>query len=574
MKKKWILAIFFTKVSLCSILGQPASNSMFISPMKIPLNISGGFGEIRTNHIHSGIDFRTGGEIGKTVYASAGGFISRIKIEPGGFGKAIYIDHPEGYTSVYAHLDALRPDIESYVKQKQYENKLFPLDVFPQKTDFVIKQGDSIAYSGNSGGSQGPHLHFEIRETVKQSPIQPLLFKLPVVDTKAPSFYGLTIYPLSKDSRVAGSGRKVNYQIIQAGNDFKPKAGLITVRGPVGIGAEVFDAVDSNASRTGFYMLTLKIDSNLIYKNEIASFAFGESRYINSMIDYAEYMKTRRKITKLFVDPNNKLSVYKTMVNRGEINLQDTLTHDIEITASDAYGNKSNLRFKIKAQSVLTPSDTFDDKCFRYFPFQKENIFSTDSFKLLVPSNALYKDLCLKYSEKPRRQGFNSKIYQVGDSSTPFQFPFEISIKPQGLTLALMEKALVVRLDNNYANSIGGTIEKGFIKGKTYIMGSFAVTLDTTPPRISVAHGFSTYYQRIKKTYIAFRITDNLSGIRDYNGYINGEWALFEYDAKRDLMIHQLDETRFQYNSNTTIRIEVSDSKNNKTTLETKYRPN
>lgn len=547
---------------------------MFISPMKIPLNISGGFGEIRTNHIHSGIDFRTGGEIGKTIVASAGGFISRIKIEPGGFGKAIYIDHPEGYTTVYAHLDALRPDIEAYVRQKQYENKLFPLDVFPQKTDFVIKQGDSIAYSGNSGGSQGPHLHFEIRETVKQSPIQPLLFKFPVTDTKAPSFYGLTVYPLSKESRVAGSSRKVNYQIVPAGKDFKLNTSLISVRGPFGIGTEVFDAVDSNASRTGFYMLTLKIDSNLVYKNEIASFAFGESRYINSMIDYAEYMKNRRKITKLFVDPNNKLSVYKTMVNRGEINLQDTLTHDIEITASDAYGNKSNLRFKVRAQSVLTPSDTVEDKCFRYFPFQKENVFSTDSFKLLVPSNALYKDLCLKYSEKPTRSGFNSKIYQVGDSSTPFQFPFEISIKPQGLTPAQMEKALVVRLDNNYANSIGGTVEKGFIKGKTYIMGSFVVTLDTTPPRITAYRGFSTYYQGIRKTYIAFKITDNLSGIRDYSGFIDGKWALFEYDAKDNLLVHQLDPSRFQYNSNTNIRIEVTDSKNNKSWLETKYKSN
>lgn len=547
---------------------------MFISPMRIPLNISGGFGEIRTNHIHSGIDFRTGGEIGKTIYASAGGFISRIKIEPGGFGKAIYIDHPEGYTTVYAHLDALRPDIEAYTRQKQYENQLFPLDIFPEKTDFVIKQGDSIAYSGNSGGSQGPHLHFEIRETVKQSPIQPLLFKFPVIDTKAPSFYGLTLYPLSKDSRVAGSSRKINYQLLSSGREFKPKADLILVRGPIGIGTEVFDAVDSNASRTGFYMLTLKIDSNLVYKNEIASFAFGESRYINSMIDYAEYMKTRRKITKLFVDPNNKLSVYKTMVNRGEINLQDTLTHDIEISASDAYGNKSNLRFKIKAQSVLTPSDTLDDKCLRYFSFQKENIFSTDSFKLLVPSNALYKDLCLKYSEKPTRPGFNSKIYQVGDSSTPFQFPFEISIKPQGLSPAQMEKALVVRLDNNYANSIGGTVEKGFIKGKTYIMGSFVVTLDTTPPRITAYRGFSTYYQGIKKTYIAFKITDNLSGIRDYSGFIDGKWALFEYDAKDNLLIHQLDPSRFEYSSNTNIRIEVTDSKNNKAWLETKYKSN
>lgn len=571
MKKKWILAIFLTKISFCGIWGQTGNAALFGPPLKTPLNISGGFGEIRTNHIHSGIDFRTGGEIGKTVYASSDGFISRIKIEPGGFGKAIYIDHPEGYTTVYAHLDALRDDITEFVKTKQYENQLFPLDVFPKREDFVIKKGDSIGYSGNSGGSQGPHLHFEIRETVKQSPIQPLLFTFPISDTKAPSFYGLTLYPLNKESRVSGSARKINLQVLAIGREFRPKNELILVRGPIGIGTEVFDAIDSNANRTGFYMLTLKLDSVLIYKNEIASFSFAESRYINSMIDYAEYMKSRRKITKLYVDPNNKLSVYKTLVNRGEINLQDTLVHDVEITALDTYGNKSTLKFKLKAQSVLTPSDTIDDNCFRYFPFQKENLFASDNFRLVVPSNALYKDLCLKYSVKPKQTGYYSSLHQVGDSSIPFQYPFEISIKPEGLTRTLLEKALIVRLDNNYANSIGGAVDKDFIKGKTYIMGTFAVAIDTTPPKITPYRSFSTYYQGIRKTYIAFKIRDNLAGIRDYSGFIDGKWALFEFDAKRDLLIHQIDKSRFQYNSNTSVRIEVSDSKNNKSIFEMKY---
>lgn len=572
MKKKWILGFIFTNISLCGSFGQPTNSALFGPPLKIPLNISGGFGEIRTNHFHSGIDFRTGGEIGKIVISSADGFISRIKIEPGGFGKAIYIDHPEGYTTVYAHLDALRADITDYVRQKQYENQLFPLDVFPKKTDFVIKRGDSIGYSGNSGGSQGPHLHYEIRETVKQSPIQPMLFKFPVVDTRAPSFYSLTVYPLSKQSIVAGANRKTSFQVVPSGRNYTLQNEVITIKGPVGFGTEVFDAIDTNASRTGFYMLTMKIDSTLVYKNEIASFSFAESRSINSMIDYAEYMKTRKKITKLYVDPNNKLSIYKTLVNKGVIDIMDSLVHQVEITARDVYGNKSDLRFKIRFKDTPV-SAALSDTCQQTLPFHKENIFSRDSFRLVVPLNALYNDLCLKYSERPRRVGYHSKIYQAGDSSIPFQFPFEISIKPAGLTPAMMEKAVLVRFDNNNPTSIGGTAEKDYIKGRTYIMGSFAVTLDTTPPRISVSNGFTTYYQGIRKTYIAFRITDNLSGIRDYNGFIDGKWALFEYDAKNNLLIHELDTKRFRYTNNTNIRIEVSDSKNNRAWLETKYKP-
>lgn len=574
MKKKWILGLFFANIYFGTVTGQSSNASMFASPLKIPLSISGGFGEIRTNHIHSGIDFRTGGEIGKTVYSSADGFISRIKIEPGGFGKAIYIDHPEGYTTVYAHLDALRPDIHEYVSQKQYENQLFPLDIFPKKTDFVVKKGDSIAYSGNSGGSQGPHLHYEIRETVKQSPIQPLLFQFPVRDTRAPSFYGLTIYPLSKESKVSGFAGKVRYPVLASGRDFTIKQDVITVHGPVGFGTEVFDAVDTNASRTGFYMLTMKVDSVLLYKNEIASFSFGESRYVNSMIDYAEYMDSRKKITKLYVDPNNKMSIFKSTVNKGVLNYKDTLVHDVEVAAVDAYGNRSNLRFKIRFNNSEHPADGKAGKstCTRTFSFLTENVFENENFRFYVPANALYDDLCFRYSESPKRIGYYSKTYKAGDSSIPFQYPFEISIRPEGLAPALMEKAVVVRLDNNYPNYIGGTIEKGFIKGKTYIMGSFAVTLDTTPPKITVHKGFSTNYQGIKKTYIAFRITDNLTGIREYNGFINGKWALFEYDAKNNLLIHQLDPSRFEYNINTGIKLVVADDKGNTSTLETKYR--
>lgn len=575
MKKKWISGIFFTHIFISSTFSQTTGYPMFTPPLQPPLSISGGYGEIRTNHIHSGMDLRTGGEIGKTVYAAGDGFISRIKVEPGGFGKAIYIDHPNGYTTVYAHLDAFRDDITEYVRKQQYDNQLFPIDVFPKKTDFIIKRGDSIAYSGNSGGSEGPHLHFEIRETVKQSPQQPLLFNIPLTDTKAPSFYSLTAYPLDAVSTVAGKSSKVSFQVTHKNGDFTLNPDrVISFSGNIGFGAEVFDAVDSSAGRTGFYRLMMKVDSTIVYVNEISSFGFSESRYVNSMIDYAEYMKSRKKITKLYVDPNNKLSTFKTLINKGILNIKDTLVHSVEITASDVNNNTSNLSFQIRYQENTSPNPMVSDSCNQYFSYMKENNFTTNNFKLFIPLNALYKDLCLKFSEKPKKIGYFSRIYQVGDSSIPFQFPLEISIKPENLPPALQKKAIVVRLDNNNPNSIGGAVENGYIKGKTYILGNFALTVDTTPPRILPHKGFTTNYQGIKRSYITFRISDNLSGISTYKGFINGKWALFEYDLKNGLLVHQIDESRFQYNTKTNIRIEVSDSKDNTATFETKYRPN
>jgi len=575
MKKSWLLIIILTKISINFIYGQNLTDSLFISPIKIPLKVSGGFGELRSNHIHSGVDFRTNSKIGEPVYASANGFISRIKVEPGGYGKAVYIEHPSGYTTVYAHLDAFREDINAYVRKNQYEVQKFPVDLFPEKNEILIKQGDIIAFSGNSGGSSGPHLHFEFRDTKTQMPIHPFIFKIPVKDTSAPSFYSLEFYPLSGKSKINGRSKKLTSPVIINKRVFLSKLDTIKITGPIGIGTEVFDAIDTGSNKTGYFSLQMDLDSVTIFRNEISSFGFNETRYVNSLIDYREYFNTGKKISKLFIDPNNKLSTYRENINRGIIDISDTLPHKIKITATDVSKNSSTISFIIKLDKKKYPETKITtDTCTRLFSYKTDNSYRTDSFKLYIPDNALYTDYCFKYFTLPQKSGYYSKIYQVKEYDTPFQYPIEISIKPSGISDSLLKKAIIARLDeNNFAYSIGGIFENNFLKAKTYFLGNFTIIIDTIAPKISPLRNFTTEYQGIRKEYIAFKITDNLSGIRIYSGFINDQWALFEYDAKNNLLTHQLDSSRFEYSTETNIKIEVSDLKDNVSSFTTKFKP-
>lgn len=574
MKKRYFILYFLLLQNLFFLKGQPKKDSLFISPLKIPLLITGGFAELRANHIHSGIDLSTKSEIGQPVYAAANGFISRIKVEAGGFGKAVYIDHPSGYTTVYAHLDAFRDDIAEYVRNQQYAVQKFSVDLFPEKDRFIIKQGDSIAFSGNSGGSTGPHLHFEIRDMLSQKPVSPLQFRLPVKDTIAPCIYNVAIYPVSSNSNVFGQARKVIIPVAVKNDSLTlSSSDTILINGNIGIGAEVFDGFNNAATKTGVYRLSLYLDSKLYFQNQLSTFSFSETRYVNSMIDYEEYFNNRKKIIKFFLDPNNKLSTYTYKINNGLLNFNDTIVHAVKIEIQDAYGNSNSLSFFLKQQSLISSitKETMDS-CTQILRYQAKNEFRTDSVRLVVPDGALYKDFCLKFKTLKPRKDFYSNVFCLQDIATPFQSAVELYIRPLGKYSKIESKGIIARLDERYnAYSIGGTFDNGFIRAKTYMLGCFTILLDTISPKIRELRNFTTKYNN--KEYIAFRITDNLSGIKEYRGYIDGKWALFEYDAKNDIIMHMIDKERFTYTPSTKIKIVAIDEKENTASLVTRYRP-
>jgi len=330
----------------------PKDRTIFVSPVNIPILLSANFGELRIDHFHSGIDIKTQGVTGKEVVAADAGYIYRISVSPGGFGKALYIRHPSGFSTVYAHLDRFTPEIDDYVINQQYDRKSYLVTLFPSKDKFPVKQGDLIAFSGNSGSSGGPHLHFEIRKSDNEIPINPLFFDLGIEDDIKPVIEKLVIYPVNSNSFINNRQqiKKVSVSGSQ-GRYFIPAEDEIIIKGAAGFGIKSFDLLNDSYNKCAAYTTELFIDSTLRFKYVMDGFSFNESRFINSHIDYENYMREKVYIERMFILPNDKLSVYKDVINRGVFNFNDNKVHYIEILISDIHNNKSSLTFKVKSQS-------------------------------------------------------------------------------------------------------------------------------------------------------------------------------------------------------------------------------
>jgi len=389
----------------------------FRSPMDTVLLLSAPFGQLRDNHFHSGIDIRTFDKEGLPVYAVAGGWVSRIKISAFGYGKAIYIDPPNGYTSVSAHLSRPNDSIATYTKHEQYRKESFEVDLFPKKNALPVKKGEIIAYSGNSGGSTGPHLHFEIRHTKTEYPINPLLFNLPVQDTTAPFFKSFTVYNLMPNRPVPILQQRLfsgKLMPTPAGYRFADTIDLPT--GVIGFGVEAYDYITDKEREQNVYTLRLQIDSVPCFRMDIESFAFADTKYINAHIDYERFTKDRTRIQKCFIDDGNRISIYKQLPSAGKYLLADTLTHLVRFTARDAAGKSVDLELLIrgKKNDYLTafylPECSYD----KFIP-HRDNIFQMYGMRIEVPRGALYDtmDFCIK--TLPENKKTLSRSYALGD---------------------------------------------------------------------------------------------------------------------------------------------------------------
>jgi hypothetical protein len=539
------------------------SQNYFRSPLDIPLKLAANFGDIRPNHYHAGIDIETEQREGLKVYAVADGYVSRIKVAPNGYGNAIYINHPNGYTSVYGHLQRYDNKIAEYVKKNQYQLESFQVDLFPDSALFIVKKGDVIAYSGNTGDSGGPHVHFEIRDTKSEEPVDPLLFGFDIPDHKAPVFNALKVYPVNHSGVINGKAIQQRYSIINKySNSYQLlENSVINVQGTIGFAVEGYDMEDGNEEHFTIYSLELIMDGKTQFNATIDRFNFNETRCVNAHIDYEELKKSNEQFLKLFKDPNDKFNAYKARTN-GVLTINDTLLHHIKIIAKDAYENTSELNFKVKSNhdskapiATMKPANIEN-----IIPYQYPDSFQTNDIKIFFPEGTLYDTLFMTYSSTKESPNYYSFIHHIHNIYTPINSNINLSIKCHNLPKNIESKALLVHLDSKgNASAVKSSFKDGYVVGNPNVLGDFAVMIDTIAPTIIRLNKANGMYP------IQFKITDNLSGIKSVRATLNGHWILMKEDAKTQTFTLDSDKP-FQTNTNNGFHLEVVDNKGNKAT--------
>ena len=532
-------------------------NNQFIPPLKIPPVVSGSFGELRTNHFHSGLDLTTSGRTGYPVYAIADGYISRIKVSPVGYGKALYIDHDNGYTSVYGHMEAYSKQIDSIVVARQYALKSYDFDWYPDRNKIRVKQGDIIGYSGNSGGSGGPHLHLEIRETSTQKPMNPLLFYSFINDNISPIIRRIRVYPITSTSVVNGKNSTQTYSVEETNGDYRLTSGsMIAVGGEIGIGIDAIDYLPGSRRNCGVYIVALDVNGKRIYESEVDKLNFAETRYINSLVDYAYKVDTKHTIQKSFVEPNNHLSIYNIRKNNGILNIVKDSVYQLKYTVQDINGNTSTLKFALKGTDEMAESSNPDDIIKWNTPFRLLN----DIYRINIDASTFYTDVAFNVVESPVHKGDISERVKFGDERIPAHKPFKIELKvPDSLKIMASFLCMGTIDDKGEKSYAGGNYSNGWITCFTRQLGTYTILIDSVPPVIQLRHP-KEGNNYSNSEFLELYVTDNFSGLDTYRCEVDGNWELFEYDYKTNRLICPLQKTRITKGNTHKLLVKVKDA--------------
>ena len=547
-----------------SVFGQTEyPKDYFRSPLEIPLFLSGTFGELRGNHFHAGLDFKTQQKEGLNVYASADGYVSRIKISTWGYGKAIYVTHPNGFTTVYGHLSKASPVIEAYIKKNQYAQKAFEVEMNPKEGELVFKKGDIIAFSGNSGGSGGPHLHFEVRDSKTEKTINPMLFGFDkmVSDTKSPIINNLVVYPIGDSSSVNQTQRPLEVSLTQQ-KDGSYISEKITANGKIGFGVNTYDLFDKSYNKNGVFQVRALCNGKPFFGYKFDTFAFDESRYINALIDFTRYKRTGQRVQRLFMAEPYLLSLITSNSTYGMIEVKPNLYQNLQIEVSDFHQNKSVINIPIQ-YSNLPATILRDEKRSDYFlKARKDHSYAKDNVTVFIPAGTFYDDFYIDFDVK-------DSVLLLHNESIPVHNNITITFDDATLSEADREKTFIASREGKRLG-YNKTYRKGTVfTTYTKDLGAFILAKDTIAPRISNPNFVEGKWISSQKK-LEIYISDNLSGIAEYNGYLNGKWILFEYDYKTKKLSYDFADD-IADNGRNDLKVVVTDNLGNSATFESHF---
>ena len=544
-------------VIICFFLGllSYAQDSLsYQSPLDIKLLPSGSFAELRSNHFHAGIDFKTDGQIGKKVFASEKGYVSRIKVQRFGYGKALYIEHPDGKTTVYAHLSKFAPKIQKYIKDYQYQLETYEIQKFPDEETLPVDKNELIAYSGNSGSSSGPHLHFEIRDE-QSRPLNPLQFSFDELnDDRQPKIRGVYLYPISDDAHVNELQERT--RVVARENELDIlETNPIDAYGKIGIGIDAYDQFGLTVNHVGLHKVTTYINSKKHFQMLFDRFSFSRSRYINRMIDYPFYKSEKKRINKLFIQPNNKVPFYTFNDRDGYFLVEDKHHYKIKIEAEDFHGNKTTVEIPINGSKIPLEKNKEDKKTAYYVQSDQAQLFEEDKIDVYFPKGALYESQFLNID-------FQGETIQLHNYKTPIHNSITIGYDVSHYSAKDKEQLFIARVMPWGSKYYSDTVkEKNRLYTKTKTFGKYTLALDTVKPTIKPLN-FRNNKWMSNYRYLKLKINDEHTGIDSYRATVNGDFILMEYDYKTDTITYDFNDDKFKDGKNK-LKVIVSDKVGN-----------
>ena len=550
-----LFTITFLSLLINSLLLFSQFEKDIIAPLEIPFSISGTFGEPRSSHFHLGVDIKTQGKEGLEVKSISSGSVSRIRISLGGYGKAIYIDHPNKTTSVYAHLKKFAPKIESYIKKFQYENETYTIQKFPKKDKLLIEKGEVIGFSGNTGGSSGPHLHFEIREKKSQKPLNPLLYDLPVNDLVRPQLQKLFIFYTHENVIL----NRIQPILLERVNDSLYKTAMIETSGKIGIGIQMFDRQDYSYSRNGVYSTKVFVNGKIISHYKFDKLIINESKKLYQVIDYKNYTQKRLKIFKLFYKSGDKLNFMNTLVDQGIFKVELGKSYQILIEIEDFSGNKSSIEAFIKGtENKIKPVELRG----RLIKTDREYSFTLKNKELFFPSKTFFNDVKIELFENKDQIEIGPNLFPIANSfEIKFGFNEKDSLRSAQTFIAKKMKKSLVYLPTK--------LEENKLIAKVNELGVYTLARDSVAPTV-VPDNFKKNQWLSNYKSLNLKIDDDFSGIKKYRGTINGEWVLFEYEPKRKILTYDFFD-KYSEKLKHNLELEVEDNVGNKKIYKTTF---